>query len=148
MWVPRYGCESHNYLKKNLRIYFANNVFLAVSLSGKKKCIRQCLTQHCLVPSIPKRYLWHIEVLRLGVELEPQLLAYTTATATQDPSHLCDLYHSSQLHQISNPLRGQGSNLGPHGYYSGSLPLNQEELLQYFLINGNLCFFFLISIPK
>ena len=28
----------------------------------------------------------HVEVLRLGVELELQLLAYTTATAMQDPS--------------------------------------------------------------
>ena len=37
----------------------------------------------------------HMEVPRLGVELEPQLPAYyTTATATQDPSHVCDLHHS------------------------------------------------------
>ena len=28
---------------------------------------------------------WHMEVPRLGVELELQLLAYTTATAMQDP---------------------------------------------------------------
>ena len=27
-------------------------------------------------------------------ELELQLLAYTTATATLDPSHICDLHHS------------------------------------------------------
>ena len=40
--------------------------------------------------------LQHMEVPRLGVELELQLLAYTTATATQDPSHTCDLHHSSQ----------------------------------------------------
>ena len=30
----------------------------------------------------------HMEVPRLGVELELQLLAYTTATATQDPYSL------------------------------------------------------------
>jgi len=30
--------------------------------------------------------------------------AYTTATATQDPSHICDLHHSSQQCQILNPL--------------------------------------------
>ena len=30
-------------------------------------------------------HLWHMEILRLGVELEPQLLAYATATATWDP---------------------------------------------------------------
>ena len=28
--------------------------------------------------------LWHVEVPRLGVELDLQLLAYTTATATPD----------------------------------------------------------------
>ena len=30
--------------------------------------------------------------------------AYTTATAMQDPSHVCDLYHSSWQHQTLNPL--------------------------------------------
>ena len=32
-----------------------------------------------------------MEVPRLGVELELQLLAYTTVTAMPDPSHICDL---------------------------------------------------------
>ena len=45
-----------------------------------------------------------MEVPRLGVELKLQLLAYTTATATQDLSHVCDLHHSSRQHQILNPL--------------------------------------------
>ena len=53
-------------------------------------------------------FLWlhmqHMEVPRLGVELELQLLAYATATATGDPSHACDLHHSSQQHQILNAL--------------------------------------------
>ena len=35
-------------------------------------------------------YPWHMEVPRLGVELELQLPAYTTATATPDLSHVCD----------------------------------------------------------
>ena len=35
-------------------------------------------------------HLWHKEVPRLGVKQELQLLAYTTATATPDPSHICD----------------------------------------------------------
>ena len=43
-----------------------------------------------------------MEVPGLGVESELQLLAYTTATATPDPSH--DLYHSSRQHWILNPL--------------------------------------------
>ena len=47
---------------------------------------------------------WHMEVPRLGIKSELQLLAYATATAMQDPSHVSDLYHSSQQHQIPNPL--------------------------------------------
>ena len=43
---------------------------------------------YCLGP-----HLWQTEVPRLGVESE--LPVYTTATATQDPTHVCDLHHSS-----------------------------------------------------
>ena len=46
----------------------------------------------------------HMEGSRLGVELELQLLAYTTATATLDPSRICDLHHSSRQCRILNPL--------------------------------------------
>ena len=45
-----------------------------------------------------------VEVPRLGTDLELQLQAYTAATATQDLSHICDLYHSSQQRRILNPL--------------------------------------------
>ena len=38
-----------------------------------------------------------------GVKSELQLLAYATATAMQDPSHVCDLHHRSWQHQISIP---------------------------------------------
>lgn len=41
-------------------------------------------------------HLQHMEVHRLGVKLELELLAYTIATATRDPSCICDLYQSSQ----------------------------------------------------
>ena len=47
---------------------------------------------------------WHVEVTWLGVKLELQLLAYTTATATLDLSHLCNLHCSLQKHWILNPL--------------------------------------------
>ena len=47
---------------------------------------------------------WYMEIPRIRVELELQLLAYTIATATLDPSCFCDLRHSSQQHQILNPL--------------------------------------------
>ena len=52
----------------------------------------------------------HVEVPRVGVQLEPQLPAYTTATATQDPSHVFHLHRSSQQCWLPDPLsraRGQ-----------------------------------------
>ena len=57
-------------------------------------------------------HLWHMEVPRLGVELELQLPACATATAdqnsTQDLSCICDLHHSSQQHRILNTLSKAG----------------------------------------
>ena len=46
----------------------------------------------------------HMDVPRLGVKLDLQPLVYTTATATPDPSRVCDLHHSSPKHRILNPL--------------------------------------------
>ena len=54
--------------------------------------------------------LQHTEVPRLGVKSELQLPAYTTATAMPDPSHVCDLHHSSQQHGIPNPLSHCGNS--------------------------------------
>ena len=48
-------------------------------------------------------HLQHMEIPRLGVEQELQLLAYATATAIPDPSCLCDLCHSLQHCQIPKP---------------------------------------------
>ena len=50
-------------------------------------------------------YPWHMEVPRLGVQLQLQLPAYVTATATPDLSCVCDLHHKSQQYQILNQLR-------------------------------------------
>ena len=47
---------------------------------------------------------WHMEVPRLGVERELQLPAYARATATPEPSHICDLQHSSWQRQVLYPL--------------------------------------------
>ena len=38
----------------------------------------------------------------MEVKLQPP--AYITVTATQDPSHDCNLHHSSKQHQIFNPV--------------------------------------------
>ena len=53
----------------------------------------------CFLGSNPR----HMEVPRLPVETELQLLAYTTAT--WDPSRICDLHHSSRQCRIPDPLR-------------------------------------------
>ena len=50
----------------------------------------------------------HMEVPRLGVELELQLLAYATATATWDRSRVCNLHHSSRQQRIPDPLSEAG----------------------------------------
>ena len=63
-----------------------------------------CFVLFCFVFCFLEPPLWHVEVPRLGVESELQLPAYTTATAVQDPSHTCDLHHSSGQCRILNPL--------------------------------------------
>ena len=45
-------------------------------------------------------HLQHMEVPRLGVQLELQLLANTTATVVPDLSHVCNLHHSARQHWI------------------------------------------------
>ena len=49
-------------------------------------------------------HLRHMEAPRLGVQSELQLPAYSTATATQDLSRVCDLHNSSWQRWILNPL--------------------------------------------
>ena len=44
------------------------------------------------------------EISRLGAESELQLLAYTTATTTQVPSHIGNLHYRSRQHRILIPL--------------------------------------------
>ena len=50
----------------------------------------------------------HMEFPRPGVKLEQQPPAYTTATATRDPSRICDLHHSSWQRRILIPLSKAG----------------------------------------
>ena len=46
----------------------------------------------------------HMDVPRLGAKSELQLLTYVSGTAPWDLSHVSELHHSSQQHQILNPL--------------------------------------------
>ena len=69
----------------------------------------------------------HMEVPRLGVESELQLLA--TAIATPDPSLVCDLHHSSQQCQILNPLGDQIHNFMDPSWIHSAVP--RRELLKY-----------------
>ena len=62
------------------------------------------LTHQATVGTPHALFLYPMEVPRLGVKLEPQLPAYTTATAMPDPGRICDQHHSSWQCQILNPL--------------------------------------------
>ena len=62
----------------------------------------------CLFVCFLGLHLKHMEVPRLGIQLELQLPVCTTAMATPDPSHVCHLHHSSWQHQSLNPLSKAG----------------------------------------
>ena len=76
---------------------------------------------------------WPMEGPRLGVQLELQPPAYTTAIATQDPSRVCDLHHSSPPRWILNPLseaRDQTCNL-----FISDAPQCELHLLSYVIFS-------------
>ena len=72
---------------------------------------------------------WHMEVPGLGVQSELQLLAYTTATATPDPSRICNLNYSSRQHRVLNPLSKtrDPTCILMNEYWSGSFPLSHDR---------------------
>ena len=79
-----------------------------------------------------------MEVPRLGVEVELQLLA--TATAMQDPSCVCNLHHSSLQHQIFNPLSEPGIEPETSWLLVGFISaVPQWELLYVYFVNGCTC---------
>ena len=78
-----------------------------------------------------------MEVPRLGDESELQLLATATATATQDPSCVFDLHHSSWQCWILNSLteaRDRICNLMVTSGFISAVP--QWELLAGIFLNG------------
>ena len=59
-------------------------------------------------------HLRHMEVPRPGVQWELQLPAYAKATATPDPSRVCNLHPCSQQRRILNPLlKARDQTLNP-----------------------------------
>ena len=83
-----------------------------------------------------------MEVPRLGVESKLHLPAYTTATDTPDPSHVCKLHRSLWQRWILNPLSKardeililtdtmSGSNLLSHFGNSERCNLKHSQLLE------------------
>ena len=63
------------------------------------KAVVLCFVLFCLGP-----HPQPMEVPKLGVKSELQLLAYSTATATPDPCCICNLHHCLGQCQILNPL--------------------------------------------
>ena len=57
-----------------------------------------------LISSLETSAFWHVRVSRLGVKLELQLQAHTTAKAMPNLSSMCDLLHSSRQRCTLNPL--------------------------------------------
>ena len=79
--------------------------------------------------------LQHMEVPRLGVKLELQLLAYTTATVTWDPSLVCKLHHSSQQCQVFNPLIEARNQI--------SILMDTSRVCYHWAMMGTSCVYFL-----
>ena len=77
-----------------------------------------------------------METPRLGVELEVQLQAYATATATWDPSHVYNLHHSSTAMPDPQPTHQMRPGIEPAS--SGTLvrfisAVPQQELCIIFI---------------
>ena len=77
---------------------------LHFSVSVSSISLVNCLYLYTLFLLFLGPHLQHMEDPKLGVKSELLLPAYTTATATQDLSRVCDLHHSSRQCQILNPL--------------------------------------------
>ena len=92
------------YINSLSKKWFVNIVFH--HFLGNIICRTKLFNFFCLVFLGP--HLWHIEVPRLGVELELWPPAYATATETWDLSCIWDLHHSSWKCWILNPLTKPG----------------------------------------
>ena len=89
-------------LRCRLQMWLGSGVAMAVAGRCRSNLTPSPGTSFSFPPLLGQ-HLQHMEVPELGVELELQLPAYTTATATPDPSCGCDLNHSSWQCRILNP---------------------------------------------
>ena len=80
-------------------LWHFNSVSIVIILIVVKNCFLIYLFT-CFSGPHPQ----HMEVPRLGIQSELQLLTYTTATAMPDLSCVCDLHHSSRQRRILNLL--------------------------------------------
>ena len=105
-------------LKKYLSLLYSNGIWVGFQISAFFShipirtghsylivpCTLECFFLFFFLSFFLGPHPWHIEIYRLGVKSELQLVASATATAIPDPSCVCDLHHSSQQNQILNPL--------------------------------------------
>ena len=91
-------CQKTGLMDEYIDVFYFSKI-LSLCYFIYLNCVCVCVCVCFLGP-----HLQHMEVLRLGVESELYLLAYTTTIPMQDPSRVCDLHHSSQQCPILNPL--------------------------------------------
>ena len=80
------------------------NLFTCTTRNKPLFILKLCLFFFSFLFCFLGLYPRHMEVLRLGVQLELLLPACTTATVTSYPSRICDLHHSSRQRWILDPL--------------------------------------------
>ena len=139
--MTHYGSFKKNSIKHRITMWLCN------STSGHitKEKIKECFCLFCFFGGVVFwffclfgffflwLYLWHMEVPWLGVELELQLPAYTSATETPDPIWVCDLHHSSWQCRIPDPLFETR-------HWTSTLMVT--SWIPFHCTNGNSCFFF------
>ena len=101
-WLHHLAFLPAVYEGSNFSIFFPTLTFVLISLLIY---LSFCLSRATL----------RMEVPRLGLQSELWPPAYTTATATPDPSCAYSLHHCSWQCRILSPEWGQGSNLQTHG---------------------------------
>ena len=99
-WKNQY-CQNDFTAQGSLQIQCISIKLLIVFFIGLEQGILKFVMETQKIPNAKTIFFFlrlhprHMEVPRLGVQLEQQLLAYTVATGTWDLSCVCDLHHSS-----------------------------------------------------